>query len=360
MAGLAPDAVVVVATVRALKYHGGVAKAELNEENLEALERGLPNLLRHVDNIKNVYGLPCVVAINRFPADTEAELALVEEECEKLGVNVRSPRSGRRAARARSSSPDEVVRLCGRAERLPLLLPEDGLDIARQDRGRGDARSIAPTTWTSPPAAKQPARASCAELGFGDLPVCIAKTQYSFSDDPDKLSARPRASRITVRELKVSAGAGFIVALTGRHHDHARPAQVIRRPRTSTSTKRRDQRPVLSRLSSLRSGSPSPGAWSSALARLRETPLGMGARPNGPVPLRCRHLRGACLRAWVGSGPWRLRACGKRPRRWGPDLTVRCRLLRGADAHGYRADLFPVCDGSPGDRLPVAGGAAAV
>ncbi|EGX69834.1 formate--tetrahydrofolate ligase [Collinsella tanakaei] len=211
MTGIQPDAVVVVATARALKYNGGVAKADLNNENLEALKAGLPNLLRHVDNIQSVFGLPCVVAINRFPSDTEAELDLIASECEKLGVNVKLSEVWAKGGEGALELADEVMRLVEEPSELRFAY-EDDADIA-------DAlESIATKVYRADgvdftPAAKR----QLAELranGFGNLPVCVAKTQYSFSDNASMLGA-PENFRITVRELKVSAGAHFVVALTG-------------------------------------------------------------------------------------------------------------------------------------------------
>ena len=211
MTGIRPSAVVVVATARALKYNGGVAKADLNEENLEALKAGMPNLLRHVDNIQSVYGLPCVVAINRFPSDTQAELDLIASECEKLGVNVRLSEVWAKGGEGALELADEVMRLVEEPSDLRFAY-EDGADIA-------DAlEAVATKVYRADgvdftPAAKR----QLAELranGFGNLPVCVAKTQYSFADQ-DKLLGAPEGFRITVRELKVSAGAHFVVALTG-------------------------------------------------------------------------------------------------------------------------------------------------
>ena len=211
MAGLRPAAVVVVATVRALKLHGGLKKDELKNEDLAALEKGLPNLLRHVSNITNVYGLPCVVAINRFPDDTEAELKLVEEKCRALGVNVALSEVWSKGGEGGVALAEEVVRLCEAENRfqysydLSMTIEEKLGAIARRVYGGAGAELL--------PAAKKQAR-QLTELGFGNLPVCVAKTQYSFSDDPKKLGA-PENFTITVRNLRVSAGAGFIVALTG-------------------------------------------------------------------------------------------------------------------------------------------------
>ena len=211
MTGIRPSAVVVVATARALKYNGGVAKADLNTENLEALKAGMPNLLRHVENIQNVFGLPCVVAINRFPTDTEAELDLIASECEKVGVNVRLSEVWAKGGEGALELADEVMRLIEEPHEFKFAY-EDGTDVA-------DAlEAIATKVYHADgvdfaPAAKR----QLAELranGFGNLPVCVAKTQYSFSDQASALGA-PENFRITVRELKVSAGAHFVVALTG-------------------------------------------------------------------------------------------------------------------------------------------------
>ena len=211
MTGIRPSAVVVVATARALKYNGGVAKADLNAENLDALKAGMPNLLRHVENIQTVFGLPCVVAINRFPTDTEAELDLIASECEKVGVNVRLSEVWAKGGAGALELADEVLRLVEEPHEFKFAY-EDGSDIA-------DAlEAIATKVYRADgvdftPAAKR----QLAELranGFGNLPVCVAKTQYSFSDQASALGA-PENFRITVRELKVSAGAHFVVALTG-------------------------------------------------------------------------------------------------------------------------------------------------
>ena len=211
MTGIRPSAVVVVATARALKYNGGVAKADLNTENLDALSAGMPNLLRHVDNIQNVYGLPCVVAINRFPSDTEAELALIAEECEKLGVNVRLSEVWAKGGEGALDLADEVLRLVEEPNDFRFAY-EDGADIA--DALEAVATKVYHADGVDfTPAAKR----QLAELranGFGNLPVCVAKTQYSFTDQAAILGA-PEGFRITVRELKVSAGAHFVVALTG-------------------------------------------------------------------------------------------------------------------------------------------------
>lgn len=211
MTGLKPDAVVIVATARALKYNGGVAKADLNEENLVALRAGLPNLLRHVGNIQDVYGLPCVVAINRFPSDTEAELALIEDECKKLGVNVKLSEVWARGGEGALELADEVMRLVNEPNDFRFSY-EDGTDIAEAIEAVATKVYHADGVDFTPAAKKQ--LSQLRENGFGNLPVCIAKTQYSFTDQ-DKVLGAPEGFRITVRELKVSAGAHFVVALTG-------------------------------------------------------------------------------------------------------------------------------------------------
>ena len=212
MANLTPNAVVIVATVRALKMHGGLAKTELTEENIPALERGVPNLLRHVSNIKNVFGLPCVVAVNRFPTDTDAEIDFIIEKCRELGVNTVLSTVWADGGRGGEALAREVVRLCEEekgsftfAYDADMTIEQKIDAIVRRIYG-GDGASIAPA------AKKQIARLT--ELGFGNMPVCMAKTQYSFSDDQTKLGA-PTGFTVTVRSVKVSAGAGFIVALTG-------------------------------------------------------------------------------------------------------------------------------------------------
>lgn len=212
MANLTPDAVVIVATVRALKMHGGLAKTELTAQNIPALERGVPNLLRHVSNIKNVFGLPCVVAVNRFPTDTDAEIDFIIEKCRELGVNTVLSTVWADGGRGGEALAREVVRLCEEEKGSFTFAYDVGMTIeqkidaiVRRIYG-GDGASIAPA------AKKQIARLT--ELGFGNMPVCMAKTQYSFSDDQTKLGA-PTGFTVTVRSVKVSAGAGFIVALTG-------------------------------------------------------------------------------------------------------------------------------------------------
>lgn len=211
LAGLEPDAVVVVATVRALKNHGGVAKADLNEENLEALEKGLPNLLQHVENITKVYNLPCVVAINEFPTDTQAEIELVRAKCQELGVNVALSQVWAKGGEGGEELAHEVVRLCDQPSKLTFAY-EDELGLAEKIEAVAKRVYHADGVDFEPAARKEIAQLEA--LGFGGMPVCIAKTQYSFSDDASKLGA-PKDFRITVRQVKVSAGAGFVVALTG-------------------------------------------------------------------------------------------------------------------------------------------------
>lgn len=212
MAGLQPSAVVIVATVRALKMHGGLAKNELGSEDLAALEKGIPNLLRHVGNIKNVYGLPCVVAVNRFPTDTDAEIDFIIAKCRELGVNVCLSTVWAEGGRGGEALAREVVRLCEEEKSdfrfsysLNMSIEEKISAIVRRIYGGKDVSIL--------PAAKKQIQ-QLEELGFGALPVCVAKTQYSFSDDPKKLGA-PEGFTVTVKNVKVSAGAGFIVVLTG-------------------------------------------------------------------------------------------------------------------------------------------------
>ncbi|MBQ1400975.1 MAG: formate--tetrahydrofolate ligase [Firmicutes bacterium] len=211
MAGLTPDAVVIVATVRALKHHGGVAKADLEKEDLAALEKGLPNLLQHVENITKVYGLPAVVAINAFPADTDAELALVEKKCKELGVNVALSQVWAKGGEGGVALAEEVVRLCEQDKNFTFSY-EDDLTIEEKIEAIAKKVYHAADVNILPAAQKQIDK--LAELGFSGMPVCMAKTQYSFSDDPALLGA-PEGFTLTVRNAKVSAGAGFIVALTG-------------------------------------------------------------------------------------------------------------------------------------------------
>ena len=211
MAGLQPNAVVIVSTVRSLKYNGGVAKADLGAENLEALEKGLPNLLKHVSNIRDVYGLPCVVAINEFPTDTPAEIKLVEDKCKELRVNVVLSQVWAKGGEGGKALAEEIIRLVEQPADFHFSYElegsiEDKLNqIATKIYG---ARGVVMTA----DAAKQAKQLEA--LGFGNCPICVAKTQYSLTDDPKKLGA-PKDFDITVRGVKISAGAGFIVALTG-------------------------------------------------------------------------------------------------------------------------------------------------
>ena len=210
-AGFKPSAAVIVATVRALKYHGGVPKKDLNNENLEALKAGIPNLLRHVSNVKNVYGLPCVVAVNAFPTDTEAELKLVEDECKKLGVNAALSEVWAKGGEGGKALAEEVVRLCEEPDNFSYVYD---LDQSVKEKLEAIAEKVyhADGVVLTDNALKQLAQIEA--LGFDKLPICMAKTQYSFSDDTAKIGA-PKGFEITVRNLKIAAGAGFIVALTG-------------------------------------------------------------------------------------------------------------------------------------------------
>ena len=212
MANLTPDAVVIVATVRALKMHGGLAKTELTEENIPALERGVPNLLRHVSNIKNVFGLPCVVAVNRFPTDTDAEIDFIIEKCRELGVNTVLSTVWAEGGKGGEALAREVVRLCEEEKGNFTFSYDDGLSLSEKIESvvkkvyHGDGVNILPA------AKKQLEKLEA--LGFGGCPVCIAKTQYSFSDDPAKLGA-PTDFTVTVRNVRIAAGAGFVIVLTG-------------------------------------------------------------------------------------------------------------------------------------------------
>ncbi|MBQ8320962.1 MAG: formate--tetrahydrofolate ligase [Clostridia bacterium] len=212
MAGLTPSAVVIVATVRALKMHGGLAKTELSAENLEALERGIPNLLRHVSNIKNVYKLPSVVAVNRFPTDTDAEIEFIINKCRELGVNVILSTVWAEGGKGGEELAREVVRLCEQEQGDFTFSYGDDMTI--EEKIEAVTRKIyGGDGITVLPAAKKQIAALTA-LGFDKLPICVAKTQYSFSDDPTKLGA-PEGFKITIKNVKVSAGAGFVVVLTG-------------------------------------------------------------------------------------------------------------------------------------------------
>ncbi|MBO4919212.1 MAG: formate--tetrahydrofolate ligase [Erysipelotrichaceae bacterium] len=211
IAGLKPDAVVIVATVRALKHHGGVAKDQLNEENLAALEKGLPNLLQHVENITKVFRLPCVVAINRFPNDSETELKLIEDKCKELGVNVALSEVWAKGGEGGKALAEEVVRLCDQPNDFTYAYD---LNLSIQEKLETIAKRIYHADGIHLPGNVPKQIKQLEDLGFGNLPICMAKTQYSFSDDQTKLGA-PRDFNIVIRNIKVSAGAGFIVALTG-------------------------------------------------------------------------------------------------------------------------------------------------
>ena len=211
MANLHPSAIVVVATVRALKYHGGVPKTELGAENLEALEKGLPNLLQHVSNVKDVWGVPCVVAVNRFPTDTEEELKLVEEKCKELGVNVALSEVWGKGGEGGMALAEEVVRLCDEPNNFSFTYE---LDQPIEKKLEQICRRIYHADGVELDGNAKKQLKQITELGFDKLPICMAKTQYSFSDDPTLLGA-PKGFTVTVRNLKVASGAGFIVALTG-------------------------------------------------------------------------------------------------------------------------------------------------
>ena len=211
LTGLKPDAVVVVATVRALKNHGGVAKDALNEENLEALEAGLPNLLQHVENITQVFNLPCVVAINRFPTDTEAELKLVEDKCRELGVNVALSEVWAKGGEGGIELAKEVVRLCEQPNDFSFAYE---LDLPIKEKIEAIVKRIYHGDGVNFTANAEKQIKTLTDLGYDKMPICMAKTQYSFTDDQTKLGA-PRGFTVTVRNVKVSAGAGFLVALTG-------------------------------------------------------------------------------------------------------------------------------------------------
>lgn len=212
MAGLTPDAVVIVATVRALKMHGGMDKKQLGEENLEALEKGIPNLLRHVSNIKTVYGLPCVVAVNRFPTDTDKEIEFIIDKCRELGVNTVLSDVWAKGGEGGEALAREVVRLCEEEKGSFTFSYE--LDGTIEEKIEAVVKKIygGSGITVTPNAKKQIAQLTA--LGFDKMPVCIAKTQYSFSDDPTKLGA-PEDFTVTIKNVKVSAGAGFIVVMTG-------------------------------------------------------------------------------------------------------------------------------------------------
>ena len=211
LTGLRPSAVVIVATVRALKYHGGVAKTELNSENLKAHEKGMPNLLQHVDNIRNVFGLPCVVAINAFPTDTKAELDLVEKMCNAQGVNVRLSEVWAKGGEGGRALAEEVVRLCEQPNHFSFAYPDE---MSIEEKLDTICRRVYHADGVVLTANAKKQAAQLTELGFADMPICMAKTQFSFSDNASLLGA-PRGFKVTVKEMKVNAGAGFIVAKTG-------------------------------------------------------------------------------------------------------------------------------------------------
>ena len=211
MAGLKPSCVVLVATARALKYNGGVPKAETGKENLEALEKGLPNLLQHVSNITTVYKLPCVVAINRFPTDTEAELKLIETKCKELGVNVALSEVWGKGGEGGIKLAEEVIRLCEQPNDFTFSYE---LNCSIKEKIEAIAKKIYHADGVNFTANAEKQIKTLTELGYDHMPICMAKTQYSFTDDQTKLGA-PRDFTITVRNVKVSAGAGFLVALTG-------------------------------------------------------------------------------------------------------------------------------------------------
>ena len=211
MAGLKPNCVVLVATVRALKYNGGVPKAETGKENLEALEKGLPNLLRHVENITQVYKLPCVVAINRFPQDTEAELQLVERKCKELGVNVALSEVWAKGGEGGVELAKEVIRLCDQPNDFTFSYE---LDLPIKEKIEAIVKKIYHGDAVNFTANAEKQIKTLTELGYDKMPICMAKTQYSFTDDQTKLGA-PVGFTVTVRNIKVAAGAGFLVALTG-------------------------------------------------------------------------------------------------------------------------------------------------
>lgn len=211
MSGLRPNAVILVATIKALKYNGGVAKADLQEENLEALEKGLPNLLKHIENITKVYGLPAVVAINKFPADTEAELDLVREKCRELGVNVALSDVWAEGGAGGRELAGEVIRLCEGESTMKFVYDTDAGVQEKIEAIAGKVYGADGVDYT-PKALKE--IKNLESIGLGGLPICMAKNQYSLTDDPKKLG-RPEGFRITIRDVAASAGAGFLVALTG-------------------------------------------------------------------------------------------------------------------------------------------------
>ena len=211
MAGLRPDAIVIVATVRALKYHGGVPKAELGLENLDALEKGLPNLLQHVRNVQEVYGVPCVVALNRFPTDSEEELDLVAERCRELGVNVALSEVWGKGGEGGIALAKEVLRLCEQPCHFSYVYDTESSVIEKLE---AICRRVYHADGVELDTNAKKQLKQITELGYDKLPICMAKTQYSFSDNPALLGA-PKGFTVTVRNLKICAGAGFLVALTG-------------------------------------------------------------------------------------------------------------------------------------------------
>jgi formate--tetrahydrofolate ligase len=214
MTGIKPSAVIIVATIRALKYNGGVPKAELGTENLEALEKGLPNLLKHVENITKVYNLPAVVAINQFPQDTPAELELVKKRCEELGVNAVLSEVWAKGGEGGEALARELLRLIENDDKSREMTFAYDLDMPITEKIRAISQKVygAKDVVLTDNAKKE--IANLEKLGFGNLPVCMAKTQYSLTDDPKKLG-RPTDFEITVRDVTISAGAGFVVAVTG-------------------------------------------------------------------------------------------------------------------------------------------------
>ncbi|NLL98186.1 MAG: formate--tetrahydrofolate ligase, partial [Tepidanaerobacter sp.] len=214
LAGLKPDAVIIVATVRALKYNGGLPKSELDKEDLDALAKGIPNLLKHVENITQVFKLPAVVAINRFPQDTEAELKLIEEKCNELGVNVALSEVWAKGGEGGIALAEELIRLTENSDGSQELTYAYDLDMPIKEKIRAISQKIygADDVVFTDKALRE--IANFEKLGFGNLPICMAKTQYSLTDDPKKLG-RPTGFNITVRDITISAGAGFLVALTG-------------------------------------------------------------------------------------------------------------------------------------------------
>ena len=211
LADLKPDAVIIVATVKALKYNGGVKKEDLSKENLDALKKGIPNLIKHIENIKDVFGLNCVVAINKFVTDSEDEIDLIKNECKKLGVNVALSEVWEKGAKGGTELANEVLRLCDEEDDFRFSYD---LNDSIKEKIEAVATKIygADGVEFLPKANKEIEKLE--SLGYGNLPICIAKNQYSLTDDPTKLG-RPTGFNITVRDITLSAGAGFIVALTG-------------------------------------------------------------------------------------------------------------------------------------------------